>query len=39
MNDAAADLHFHRGPIHRLWRERMAASVGGVLLDERRETG
>ncbi len=27
------------GPHFRYWRERMAASVGGVLLDERRQDG
>jgi hypothetical protein len=35
---AADDLHYHRGPIHRLWRQRMAACVGGVLVDEARAT-
>lgn len=24
----------HSGPYFRLWRQRMAASVGGVLLDD-----
>jgi hypothetical protein len=28
------DLHYHRGPVFAKWRARMAACVGGVLLDD-----
>jgi hypothetical protein len=31
---AADDLHYHRGPKFERWRAQLAASVGGVLLDE-----
>ena len=31
---AADDLHYHRGPVFALWRERLAASVGAVLVDD-----
>lgn len=31
-------LSEHRGPYFDHWRRRMAASVGGVLLDEHRES-
>lgn len=34
-DEANDDLHFHRGPVFALWRQRMAECVGGVLLDER----
>jgi len=32
--EALADLHYHRGPVFDHWRQRLAASVGGVLLDD-----
>ena len=32
--EAADALHYHRGPIFTLWRQRIAASVGGVLIDD-----
>jgi hypothetical protein len=32
--EAADDLHFHRGPVFNLWRQRIAASVGAVILDD-----
>jgi hypothetical protein len=28
------DLHHHRGPYFKAWRRSMAASVGGVLVDD-----
>jgi len=31
---ASSDLHYHEGPKFQRWRAGMAASVGGVLLDE-----
>jgi len=35
---AADELHYHSGPVFDLWRVRIAASVGAVLLDEPRES-
>jgi hypothetical protein len=32
--DALKQISEHRGPYFKLWRQRMAASVGGVLLDD-----
>ena len=32
--EACDDLHFHRGPVFELWRARMAACVGAVLVDD-----
>ena len=29
------DLHYHRGPYFKAWRQALAASVGAVLLDDR----
>jgi hypothetical protein len=41
-NRRAIDNHIglttKSGPYWRLWRERLAASVGGVLVDNRRDT-
>ena len=28
------DMHYHQGPYFDHWRRRMAASVGGVLVDD-----
>jgi predicted amidophosphoribosyltransferase len=36
QREALIQISEHRGPWFRLWRERMAASVGGRLLDEPR---
>lgn len=33
-NQQNDDLHYHRGPYFRQWRRAMAASVGGVLVDD-----
>lgn len=32
--EALDDLHYHRGPVFAQWRRSVAASVGGVLLDD-----
>jgi hypothetical protein len=32
--DNISQIHAHSGPFFRHWRRQMAASVGGVLLDE-----
>jgi hypothetical protein len=37
MRDNLSELRAHSGPYFRRWRERIAASVGGVLLDDLRE--
>ena len=33
-DQANDDMHFHRGPYFLRWRRAMAASVGGVLVDD-----
>jgi len=31
---AMDDLHYHQGPIFKRWRQRSAAALGAVLLDD-----
>lgn len=38
MVENATGISQHRGPAFDRWRRAMAASVGGVLLDEARDT-
>ena len=33
-DEANDDMHYHRGPYFLHWRRAMAASVGGVLVDD-----
>lgn len=33
-DQANDDMHYHRGPYFLHWRRAMAASVGGVLVDD-----
>ena len=33
-NQQTDELHYHRGPYFKQWRRAMAASVGGVLVDD-----
>lgn len=37
MTDNIAQMRAHHGPNWSLWRRRMAACVGGLLLDDQRE--
>lgn len=34
FHENADDLYYHRGPNFRKWRRGMAASVGGLLIDD-----
>jgi hypothetical protein len=37
-DQANDDLHYHRGPVFMKWRRAMAATVGGILLDDLQAT-